>query len=415
MAWIGDDLERKSFILWLYGPAGAGKSALAQTIAEICQEKGVLAASFFFSRTAERRNTYKHLIATIVYQLTLSIPPLRPPIDDMMEINPSIMTRSTEAQIQSLLIEPLTALSIAPQGHADSWPRMIIVDGLDECQGQEVQVNILKAMSAALVKKGLPLVLPIASRAEWHITHAFNGAILRSLTPPLALDNTYKPDDDIRLLLRDSFNEIKQSHPLREYISKDWPKKEDMQALMNKSSGQFIYAATVVRYVTSLRHQPPERLEVVLKLTPPPNNSGNPFAQLDALYMTVFSSVVEIEAALRILRFCLTPENDFDVAQYDPADKPATPSSLWPLLRKERRPLHTLERNLMLRPGDIQLYLCDLVSLGSPEDKRRVFLHASLGDFLLDGRRSGQYHVNISEIHADGGECCLHHLAKPSA
>ncbi|KAJ3521406.1 hypothetical protein NMY22_g12335 [Coprinellus aureogranulatus] len=36
-------------ILWMSGPAGCGKTAIAGSVAETCQERGILAASFFFS------------------------------------------------------------------------------------------------------------------------------------------------------------------------------------------------------------------------------------------------------------------------------------------------------------------------------------------------------------------------------
>jgi len=67
MKWIqwGEDLH--AFIMWVYGPAGAGKSAIAQTIAEMCEEEIILLASFFFSRNDPSRSTVKPLIATIAY------------------------------------------------------------------------------------------------------------------------------------------------------------------------------------------------------------------------------------------------------------------------------------------------------------------------------------------------------------
>lgn len=37
-----------SSVFWLYGGAGAGKSALAQTLVEKFKKNGDLAASFFF-------------------------------------------------------------------------------------------------------------------------------------------------------------------------------------------------------------------------------------------------------------------------------------------------------------------------------------------------------------------------------
>ena len=69
MNWIVGEVEWDKFIMWLYGPAGAGKSAIAQTIAEQCYASHLLLASFFFSRTDPKRNTEKSLIASIAYQM----------------------------------------------------------------------------------------------------------------------------------------------------------------------------------------------------------------------------------------------------------------------------------------------------------------------------------------------------------
>ncbi|KAF8159159.1 hypothetical protein B0H34DRAFT_796458 [Crassisporium funariophilum] len=93
MAWITDE-QQEAFILWLFGPAGAGKSAVAQTIAEMCQEAGLLLASFFFSRTIPTRNNDKRLIATIAYQIALAIPTTRPLIEAAIERDPVILSRS---------------------------------------------------------------------------------------------------------------------------------------------------------------------------------------------------------------------------------------------------------------------------------------------------------------------------------
>jgi pantothenate kinase-related protein Tda10 len=44
--WV-KDVDKVVLILWLYGPAGAGKSAIAQTIAELLEEAGLLAGASF--------------------------------------------------------------------------------------------------------------------------------------------------------------------------------------------------------------------------------------------------------------------------------------------------------------------------------------------------------------------------------
>ncbi|KAJ7794929.1 hypothetical protein B0H14DRAFT_2246682, partial [Mycena olivaceomarginata] len=46
-AWSQDD-RREGSLLWLYGSAGMGKSAVAQTFAANCEKERILGASFFF-------------------------------------------------------------------------------------------------------------------------------------------------------------------------------------------------------------------------------------------------------------------------------------------------------------------------------------------------------------------------------
>jgi len=62
MKWIKWEEDIDAFIMWVYGPAGAGKSAIAQTIAEMCDEEMILLASFFFSRNDPSRSTVSTLI-----------------------------------------------------------------------------------------------------------------------------------------------------------------------------------------------------------------------------------------------------------------------------------------------------------------------------------------------------------------
>ena len=45
MQWIGEsESARDGFMLWLFGPAGAGKSTIAKRVAEIAAEMGLLIA-----------------------------------------------------------------------------------------------------------------------------------------------------------------------------------------------------------------------------------------------------------------------------------------------------------------------------------------------------------------------------------
>ena len=106
MNWIlglGED-DQSAIILWFYGPAGAGKLAIAHNIAERCDFENLLLASFFFSRSDSTRNNSKSLITTIAYQIAINIPGTQEEIVVAMERDPLILTRSIEAQVASLIV-----------------------------------------------------------------------------------------------------------------------------------------------------------------------------------------------------------------------------------------------------------------------------------------------------------------------
>src|SRR6202167_3410450 len=61
-------------ICWLNGPAGYGKSAIAQAIAERYAAQKRLTASFFFFRGAGECSIISRLIPTISHELSISLP-----------------------------------------------------------------------------------------------------------------------------------------------------------------------------------------------------------------------------------------------------------------------------------------------------------------------------------------------------
>jgi cytidylate kinase len=95
--------------MWLYGPLGVGKTAIAQSLAELCFDMNILAASFFFSRMAADCSHSTLVIATIAYQLCLSIPEVKSYIEAAVERDPDILRLSLEAQVQKLIIPSLSS------------------------------------------------------------------------------------------------------------------------------------------------------------------------------------------------------------------------------------------------------------------------------------------------------------------
>jgi len=137
MDWIGDP-SRTSSVLWFNGPAGAGKTAIAQSLCKLCAAAQWLAGSFFFSRNAPRRSNAELLFSTIAFELSLAIPGVGKIIDEVVANDPSIPTKEPEIRLQKLILEPLQQVS-----EKSNHPIVIIIDGLDECEGEDVQSNIL--------------------------------------------------------------------------------------------------------------------------------------------------------------------------------------------------------------------------------------------------------------------------------
>jgi hypothetical protein len=390
MKWIKREEDSDAFIMWLYGPAGAGKSAIAETIAEMCEQEMILLASFFFSRNDPSRCAVKPLIATIVYQITLNLPDVREAILDAIEHDPLIFSKSFAVQVETLIVAPLQPLAEAGIFNDPTSRRLVIIDGLDECFDPKVQQNILQVLANAQQQHRLPLVFLIASRPEQHISLTFNARLLSSITSRLALDESYLPDKDIELFLTDKFQEIKSTHRLRAYIPPEWPPSDVLEQLVRKSSGQFIYASTVIRYVSSIRHKPVDRLDIILGLRPPQKDL--PFAELDALYTQILSGVDDIERVLEILSvvfFCNTSSS---------------------ILEWHLKP-GIVEKFLCLQPGDVELYLGELnsfVNIG-PDRIIRV-LHASLTDFFVDPTRSKKFWINRHARHTAFARRWLQHF-----
>ncbi|KAF9559313.1 hypothetical protein CPC08DRAFT_527371 [Agrocybe pediades] len=364
----------------LTGPAGAGKSAIASTIAGRCYEEGRLLASFFFRLADPSRNHSRHFFPTIAYQICLAIPQARNYIAAVIEKDPFILTKSLSRQLDSLLIKPLIN-----SGMLNVTGRYcIIIDGLDECVDKEKKARseLLETLVSGITRTNLPLVFFIASRPEYDITSVINSQNLASISNRLYLDSDW---NDIRLYLHDNFNTIKEKHPSRRLIPLNWPSDALFDALVRKAFGQFIYAATVVKYVASNQYNPMERLELVL--APHYNHKDTPFTELDALYMHILSEIEDIETLLRILSFYRLNRSQMDCRL-----------PIWVLgytnIMSQRQAVNVLA---MLRSNLPSLVTVKEESFFDSEQVAFSFYvnHASFIDFLCDSRRSGRYYMDL--------------------
>ena len=133
----------------------------------------------------------------------------RPFIEQAILDNLSVFDKALPIQMKHLITQPLIKASLQA-GRSSPWPSLIIIDGLDECNGEKVQADILHMLNVTLLqlKSSLPtLYLLIASRPEPAICDVFRDK-LSVMTHHLLLDSSYNPDRDIPTFLRSSFADI---------------------------------------------------------------------------------------------------------------------------------------------------------------------------------------------------------------
>jgi hypothetical protein len=289
-----------------------------------------------------------------------------------MELNPTLHTKSMVVQLRTLIVDAFKNLSPLPQRSY-----LVIIDGLDECHDKATQQLILRLLCETITVHKLPLRFLIGSRPESHVRASFDRESLYTITHRVVLDETFNPGRDIQVFLQDGFAKICAENSILSHVEQPWPKEGVIDLLVQRSSGQFIYAATVLKFVGADFCSPTKQLALVLKPDP------TAFSDLDQLYtqiLSVFPSTVNI---VQVLGFIIVFEH--------------------------HRP-QVIEDILEMEEGELKLVLHGLSSLMEDENEddecsneRFIsyviphFAHASFSDYLLNPSRSGRFYINRQE------------------
>ncbi|KAJ6465460.1 hypothetical protein C8R45DRAFT_1219774 [Mycena sanguinolenta] len=283
------DRDAQHKILWLHGPAGAGKSAIMQALSRQLGDAGRLGASFFFKRGDPARGNGNALFATIAYQLAINVPWLRAKIFPIVENDPSVLQRTIRTQMIKLISEPCR--SQRGEGHVT-----IIVDGLDECERYDVQQEILHAIRIASSHSPIFLRFIVASRPELYIREVFESPVYSDVHHSFNVEQSF---DDVRKYLSDEFARIHREHDTMAKIPSPWPMPDVLEELVEKSSGHFIYASTIIKFIDDKNYRPTQRLAVVQDASS--TGSESAFDPLDKLCMTILSSASRQSELIPIL------------------------------------------------------------------------------------------------------------------
>ncbi|KAJ2935066.1 hypothetical protein H1R20_g1999, partial [Candolleomyces eurysporus] len=257
---------------WVTGPAGTGKTAVMGSLTERCKQNGFPVACFFFSSTGSiGRRTKTAFVTTIAHQLAQHRQDLKDAVAAAIEADTIVFKRNLRVQMETLVLAPLREVAAGSNAELRG---VIIVDGLDECgveqnhdsttagsrnkptrTKEQDQLEILQVLHQAASDPTFPFRILVASRPERVFREFFDSKNSpASFAQKVDLYEDYNVEADITLFLDSQFSRIRRRYNL----PSSWPPPGTVQTLVMIASRQFIYAATVIRFLDAVHQEPPE-------------------------------------------------------------------------------------------------------------------------------------------------------------
>ncbi|KAJ3559914.1 hypothetical protein NP233_g11143 [Leucocoprinus birnbaumii] len=358
-------------LLWMYGPFGVGKSAIAQTCADTLAEEDALGGSLFFSRPNNRNNP-NYVFPSLVYQFALNSPEFANLVDQIIQKRPTLLTAARRIQFEELIVKPLREAA-AKDPRIKQWT--VILDGLDEVEGIDAQCDIINIVAASIRDSTTPFRWLIVSRPEPHIQRAMRA---EGVAPLLSeLDIPLSPKDDHEIL---KFFTIEVGNIRKQYnLPASWCSEAELATLVRFASGLWICVHTVVRFIGSSKSLgPTEQLRLVLSVAEKSSSrsSTNPLAAMDPFYDLIMQQI--------------------------PSDVVSTIRKI--LLLNKVFPTHMAEINHVLELANVLglspegfyaacNFLQSVLSIRDHSEKAKTirFYHASFMDYMSDKQRSTEF------------------------
>ncbi len=262
----------KAQITLLTAIVGAGKSAVAHTIAYLCEKRGTLLSSFFFK--AGETTSPAHLWSGVARSLAIRNESHRATLTSILENDPGIATAEFDEQFRRLVVKPLR---LHPPS---SSPLIVVIDALDECE---------KGASEVLMKLLRDGVSELPRTVKFFVTSRHTKVLDRSFLPDLSAIHHVKIQlsdgnnrRDCEAYIRSEVSKLKSSFPA---IRSGWPPELQRRFVVH-ARGLFIWASAVIHYLKIESANPIVALEDLLD-EHAPRDDVPAEEQLDSLYTAI--------------------------------------------------------------------------------------------------------------------------------
>lgn len=259
--------------------AGTGKSTIALTVAREYHQHGRLGASFFFSRGGGDLGSASKFVTTIAVQLVRMSPDLKPYICEALREDRHVGHLGLLDQWEVLVLKPLSKL----ERRLFPLPLVLVIDALDECEGEDDVRLILHLLASTHSLHSVRLRIFVTSRPETLITHKIH-ALPETTHEDFILHNISRSiiEHDISTFFIGKLETIRREFA----IAVGWPGEGNIEILVKKAGGLFIYAATVYRFIYEDSRLAQKRLGLILQGD---TTSLPPEKKLDEIYTTVLA------------------------------------------------------------------------------------------------------------------------------
>ncbi|KIL62156.1 hypothetical protein M378DRAFT_1056075, partial [Amanita muscaria Koide BX008] len=368
--WINDTDPNAPRILWLFGSAGTGKSAIAHTIARAMKDSGALGSCFCFEKGDVKR--YTKLFSTISRDLAGRDLWLKQALASVVARDPSVATTADiMQQWESLVREPLSATS------GDAIGRLVIViDALDESGDPRTRKHILSLLTKQVSALPNNVRILLTSRPLPDIRKAFDGAlhVKRKSMDEIPLSLTER---DIQSYISDQLSDADYSFSV-----------DKTAKLAKKSDGLFEWARLACDLIMSDRVGLSEQ-ECYKKLMSQTESGGAKL--LDDMYVDILKEIMgEKPDELVLTRFRSVMRHVLFTLEPLPLEALIT-------MHQTVQPEHDkydAKATILRRMGSLLAGIHDRFMPIRP-------LHSSFHDFLIDKDRSGEFSVDEADAHLD--------------
>lgn len=290
-------------VVWVVGPAGFGKSAIAKTLcrsldvymqgnesAESSFGRFQLGASYFFRRIDTERSDVNKMIITIAQQLAENIIGFQSRFGKYTSNVKEIVEKNSDDLFRDLIVEPLL--------HMSGSRVVIVVDALDECVTSSESVVRLLTQLRDLTSVCVRLVFtsrPTPMLGVLSSDFRFRPGLTVNLDDNDVIKDSHS---DILIFIRQKFREIHLSSDSSKH-NQEWPSEGDFQGAVRLATSPkplFIYAVTMCRFIGDGYADPQDRLQQWLEANSDDSPSGTIIStdanqQLSSLYRTFFQEV----------------------------------------------------------------------------------------------------------------------------